>query len=101
VRRPPEQLRILFWEADFSRIDVDAHADSIMARVLEFGRLRDVKWLVATYGLPRIHRFFREVGHPELTERTLLFWRAFFKAFDEQWASPPAWRKRSGALWID
>lgn len=100
-RRLPRFLRPLFWELDFDRLDVEAHADSILARVLESGRMRDVRWLVATYGWDRIHRFFREVGHPELSPRTIAFWRAILRAEDEPWASPPAWRRTSNAPWVD
>ena len=99
--RLPERLRILFWEADFDSIDAARDADSVLARVLEHGRLADVKWLLATYGKARLHRLFREVGHPELSERTRTFWRAALKAEHERWASPSARRKSSVAPGID
>jgi len=63
-------------------------------------RHRWVFWDVDA-GMEGIHRFLRDVGHPELSERTLRFWRAALKAKDETWASPPAWRKSSAAPWID
>ena len=101
MRRVPKAQHWLFWEVDPARLDVDRDADTILARVLEHGRMVDVRWALSAYGRDRIHRFFREVGHPELTPRTIAFWRAFFKAKDETWASPPAWRKSSSAPWID
>ena len=99
MRHPPKSIRRLFWEANPASIDIEHHADSILARVLEFGRLVDVRWLIATYGMERIHRFFRDVGHPEITDRTVHFWRAVFRAEDEPWARPPAWRRTSDGLW--
>ena len=52
--------------------------------------------------IPKRYRWvFWDVGHTELSERTLRFWRAALKAKDETWASPPAWRKSSAAPWID
>ena len=102
MRRPlPATLRPLFWEVAFDRLDAHKHADSILARILEFGRMDDVRWLVATYGWERIHRFFREVGHPEISRRTTLFWRAILNAEKETWASPPAWRQSSNVPWFD
>jgi hypothetical protein len=86
---------------DFDRLDPDLHADSILARVLEHGRLRDVQWLVRTYGFERIHRFFREVGHPELSPRTIAFWRAVLRAEKETWQSPPDWRRGKNVPWVD
>ena len=99
--QPPPERRWLFWEVDPSRIDLDAHADYVLARVLEHGTLDDVHWVIATYGLDGIRRFFREVGHPEISERTATFWRAVLHVEDERWASPPDWRRSSSAPWID
>lgn len=100
MRRLPEQLRPLFWELDFAKLDARKHADSILARVLESGRFDDVRWAVATYGWPRIHRFFKEVGHPEISPRTVALFRAILRAEDEEWASPPAWRRNSNVPWV-
>ncbi len=95
----PAEQRWLFWELDVAELDVEAHADQILARVLEQGRLIDVRWLIATYGYDRIHTFFKEKGHPELSARTRAFWRAVFNADEEPWAEPPSWRKSSAVPW--
>lgn len=100
ARRIPEALRWLLWDLEFERLDADADADSILARVLENGRLADVQLVLALYGPPRVHRFFREIAHPLVTERTRRFWRAYFRAEDEPWPSPPDWRQSSAAPWI-
>ena len=39
-------------------------------------------------------------GHPELSPRTLAFWRAALHAEDELWRAPPAFRRRSSAYWV-
>ncbi len=97
----PESMRWLFWDLDGDTLDVEAHADAILARVLENGRLEDVRALLALYGEARIHRFFREVAHPLISERTRTFWRAYFEAGDEPWAKPPPFRRTNAAPWID
>jgi hypothetical protein len=91
----PKRFRWVFWDVNASS------ADYIIPRVLEFGGIDEVRWVIATYGMAGIHRFLRDVSHPELSERTLRFWRAALKAKDERWASPPAFRKSSSAPWID
>jgi len=101
MARLPNKVRWLFWEMDFASLDTERHADYILGRVLEQGRLEDVRWVIKRYGLERIHKFFREVPDPELSARTLAFWRCVFKAKKETWASPPAWRKNSRPLWVD
>jgi hypothetical protein len=97
----PEPFRAVFWDVDISELDTLSGCDYIIPRVLEFGRLVEVQWLISTYGMQGIHQFLREVGHPELSERTLGFWRAVFKAEGESWASSPAWRMNNNASWID
>ncbi len=97
----PKPYHWLFWDTDARKLDTKQAQNYILPRVLEFGRLEEVRWIIATYGLDTIHAFLRDVGHPELSPRTLAFWRAVFKAQDETWASPPAFRKSSAAPWID
>lgn len=99
VRPVPTSLRWLFWDVDVDQLDLDTHADYILPRVLERGGLDDVRWLLGEYGQDRIHAFLRDVGHPELSARTLAFWRAALHAEDEPWASAPGWRKSSDAPW--
>ena len=97
----PESFRWVFWDVDAARLETSRSRDYIIPRVLERGGIAEVRWLIATYGMKGIHRFLRDVGHPELSNRTLFFWRAALKAQDEAWATPPAWRKSSGAPWVD
>lgn len=97
----PEQMRWLFWNVDFDALDEEEHRDTILARVLERGRWEDVQWALECYGKRGIHRFLREVGHPELSRRTLRFWRVALDAKEETWASLPDWRRNSSAPWID
>ena len=99
LMRVPDEMRWLFWEVDVEALDTDEQPNYILARVLEFGGIDEVIWALRTYGTERFYRFFRDVGHPELSARTLSFWRAFFDAEDETWAEPPAWRKNSAVPW--
>jgi hypothetical protein len=101
VQTLPETLAWLFWDAEVSTIDVHRDANAILARLLERGRFVDVRWAVATYGLAGIHAFLRDVGHPELTPRTLAFWRAALNAKEERWRDPRASRPLNAAPWID
>ena len=56
--RLPRNMKSLFWNVEFRRLDADRDADFVLARVLERGRLRDVRWVIRHYGIPRIRRFF-------------------------------------------
>lgn len=96
----PATSRWIFWDVDPEAIgDRLDDGNGVLARVLERGCLKDVAWLIHTYGLERIHAFFRDVGSPEVSARTRTFWRAFFEAENETWAAPPAFRRNSSSLW--
>ncbi len=97
----PPTSRWIFWDVDPELVDLERDVDGVLARVLERGRLEDVRWVMETYGLPRIHRFFRDVWAPELSDRTRTFWRVFFDAKEEAWASPPDFRRNNSAPWIE
>lgn len=101
MAKVPERFHWLFWDVDAKALDTATGGDYIIPRVLEFGRLEEVRWLIRTYGMNGIHRFLWEVGHPELSARTLGFWRAVLKAEGEAWASSPGWRRNKAAPWVD
>lgn len=95
---PPVAQHWLFWDVELSDLDVEKHADYILERVLERGRIEDVGWAMNAYGLERIRAFFRERARPEISPRTLAFWRAFFRE-EQPWPSLPAWRQNNSAPW--
>lgn len=99
-RRLPKHLWPLLWDSTPQRVDVTRDVDYLMARVLEFGTLRDVAWLLRRYGPRAVHRFLRDSAHPELSRRTVQFWRSYFRAKDETWRKPPAFRNSSTASWL-
>lgn len=97
----PTQREWLFWEADLAGIDLDRHAEYVLVRVLERGRLDDVRWLLRQYGVERVRALFRSKAHPELSTRTRQFWKTFLGEGEQPWPTLPAWRTNSSAPWID
>jgi hypothetical protein len=95
----PTELRWLFWDVSPASLDFEKHKRFILARVLEKGRLSDVRWLIRQFGEQAILDFMRHSAHPEISARTRAFWRAYFRAQDESWQSPPTWRQNSNAPW--
>ncbi len=95
---PPDTMHWLFWDIDLKELDVERHADYVLSRVLDRGRIDDVSWALRTYGEARIHAFLRERPHAELSPRTLAFWRAFFRE-EQPWPTRPSSRPVSSAPW--
>ncbi|HEY1534244.1 MAG TPA: hypothetical protein VGF76_09500 [Polyangiaceae bacterium] len=97
----PAERRWLFWDVEPDAIDLERDRRYVLARVLERGRLADVRWAAQVYGLDGVHEFFRTGGHPELSRATVGLWRAFFNEQGDPWPNPTSWRKTSAAPWID
>lgn len=97
----PLAVRWLFWDVDPTTLEVHRDRDFVIPRVIEHGGMAEVRWLIGEVGLDEIHRFLRDVGHTELSARTLSLWRSVFRAWEEEWAGPPPWRARSSAPWVD
>jgi squalene cyclase len=97
--KPPRAHHWLFWDVDPSQLELTADRDYILARVLEFGRLDDVKWVLSCYGMDGVHTFLRDRGHPELSRRTLTFWRVVLNAKQERWATSRRSRETNVAPW--
>lgn len=95
----PRELRWLLWDLDADHVDVDECAAAILGRVLEHGRLSDVRRVLDLYGRDRVRAFFRAGDHPVVSERTRRLWHAYFGE-DESWPTRPDFRNRSGAPWI-
>ena len=93
ISRLPKNLHWLFWSVDPTALDVRQDADPIIARIVEFGGLSEVRWMLRRYGRERVHTFFRDVGDNELSRRTVSFWRCYLGAKDEKWAQVAPWRK--------
>lgn len=96
----PEPLRWLLWDLDPERVDPERDAPAVLARVLENGRLCDVRSALAFYGAPRILQFFRDGGHPLISAKTWTFWHAFFGE-SERWPTRRGSPSPSAAPWID
>lgn len=46
--------RVLFWDTNPDNVDLEKHAGTVMARVMEYGRMEDWRKMRAYYGDERI-----------------------------------------------
>ena len=97
----PAEQAWLFWDVSAAAIELGRDRRYVLGRVLERGRLVDVRWAVSQYGLDGVKAFFHAGGHPELSRKTRAFWRAFFNEREEEWSDGSSFRKTSAAPWID
>ena len=97
----PEEHHWLFWDIDPQSLETERDQRYVISRVLERGKLSDVRWLAAEYGLPAIREFFESGAEPEISPPTWSLWRACFGETEETWKSPHSWKKNSDAPSID
>ncbi|HEX6763928.1 MAG TPA: hypothetical protein VF103_00590 [Polyangiaceae bacterium] len=97
----PSEHAWLFWEVKPGAIDLERDRRDVLGRVLERGRLADVRCIVREYGLERVRDFFRAGAHPEISRKTRSFWRAFFNEVGDEWPDASRSRPINGAPWID
>lgn len=67
----------LFWDSDTDIIDWQAHADSVIVRVLERGQLEDFREIRKFYGDEKIKKSALKARY--LSDRTLSFVSFFFE----------------------
>jgi hypothetical protein len=76
TRRLPRYLHQFFWEVAPRQIDLGAHSEYIIARLLEHGDLAAIRWLLAVY---RRHAIVKVVKQSrQLSRKTANFWRLRF-----------------------
>lgn len=64
--------RVLFWDVPLEQIDVDRHADWLIARVLWRGQLDDVRRVLSVYGVEHVRSVAKQ--HRSLPETLRSYW---------------------------
>jgi hypothetical protein len=79
-----EENRSLFWDTDAAGLDVFAHWEYILGRVLEYGTLDSVRWVMETYGEEKIREFILGRGLRILSRKTVNYWAMWLGLQDEE-----------------
>jgi hypothetical protein len=66
----------LFWDIDFSLLDLDSHKRLIIERVLSFGNLDEFFFLLKTYDTQALVSEITQIGY--LDPKTMSFVVSFF-----------------------
>jgi hypothetical protein len=68
-----DEVRRLFWDVDPETVDLERHSDYVLERVMTRGGWDAMKWLRATYPVPRLANFLRRKGM-RLPPRERAYW---------------------------
>ncbi|HEY4157202.1 MAG TPA: hypothetical protein VGM29_03860 [Polyangiaceae bacterium] len=91
----------LFWDVNPNAIVLERDRRYVLGRVLERGRMADVRWAVSEYGFDGVREFFRAGAHPEISAATRSLWRAVLGAKEGEWLNRASFRNSNIAPWID
>jgi hypothetical protein len=69
----PAEVAALFWEIDPSAIDLAAHRDYVLERIMGRGTLEAMRWLVRAYTRTQLADFLARRGD-RLSPRDRAFW---------------------------
>lgn len=75
MRTPlPDAVARLLWDVASDDVDLDAHADYVMERVMARGDWEAMCWLRRTYPRERLADYLRRSGAGRLPPRELAYW---------------------------
>lgn len=68
----PEEFKKYFWDVDFKKLSFKEYKEFIAGRIIHFGNLKAIKWLIRNAGIP----FIREVAKTdrEMDKKSRNFW---------------------------
>lgn len=70
----PRSVAQLFWDVDPASVDLKAHGDYVLERVMSRGGWAAMQWLRATYSRDELASFLERKGNHRLAPRELSYW---------------------------
>jgi hypothetical protein len=81
----PERVKRLFWDVDKETVDLKLHRSYIVLRIMDYGNMDDVKWMLKTYSDEEIIEVVKK--RRGLTRKSAYFWSTYLKIPIEEVAS--------------
>jgi len=76
--RLPKEFKKYFWDVDFNKISLKKQLGFVLSRVLNFGNMRAIRWMLKTTSEQAIKNFIITRGGRQLDKRSNNFWKLFF-----------------------
>ncbi len=78
----PEKVRRLFWDTDKDRVDIQKHRAYIIRRIMDYGDVEDVRWMLAAYSGEDIVEVLKKSRG--LSRKSGYFWGNHFAVAKEE-----------------
>ncbi len=80
----PLHIKKYFWDCDFSKLSLDLHRNFILGRLLLYGDLKAIAFILGNYIKPEVEKFLYKKGKNCLDKRSFNFWEKLLNV-DELW----------------
>ena len=77
-----EILKPIFWDLDVEKLDLRKNARQIIERVLEWGGLKQVHWIMETYSKDEIIEVIK--NSRQLSKKSANFWANYYDVSREE-----------------
>ena len=77
MERIPPNIKRLFWDVDKDRVDVKKHRFYIIKRIMDFGNVEEVRWMMKNYTPEDIIEVLRKSRG--ISRKSAYFWSAYFR----------------------
>ncbi len=77
MERIPPHIKRLFWDTDKDRVDVGKHRFYIIKRIMDYGNLEGVRWMMRNYTPEEITEVVRKSRG--ISRKSAYFWSAYYQ----------------------
>jgi hypothetical protein len=78
----PESFSGWFWDCDFSKLNPKKYKYYVIERLLEKGRMEQVKWVFDNYGRDEVKKIIEEPIN--LDKESVYFWKMYFQHVEKR-----------------
>ncbi|MGQ9647180.1 MAG: DUF6922 domain-containing protein [Thermodesulfobacteriota bacterium] len=72
----PDGIGRLFWDVDKNALDLKRHRSYIIKRIMDYGDIEEVKWMLKTYSSEEVIEVVKKSRG--LSRKSAYFWAAYF-----------------------
>ncbi len=73
-----------FWDCDKSKLDLNLHKNYILNRLMQYGNLEAIKWILNNYEREYVVKYLTKKGKNTLDRKSYLFWEKL-SSYNDLW----------------
>ena len=79
MNKLPSTYKKYFWDCDFELLDLNVHREFILKRLLNFGDLEAIKFILTEFSHRYVENIVKQKGQKILSRTNFLFWQKLTK----------------------